>query len=75
MFSPVLSVDFQEALIQVRVDKHLKHFAMGFLKGVGAVRRTLQYLSKGNIILRDPVKALILQYNPPSDFPHHTGLQ
>ena len=37
---------------------------MPFMKGRGALRRTVQYLQKGEIRFRDNVRVLTLAYNP-----------
>ena len=48
------------------------------MKGRGALRRTMEYLEKGQIILRDNVKIVTFQYNPPYkgyNHEHHSGLE
>lgn len=52
---------------------------MPFMKGRGALRRTAQYLQKGEIKFRDNVRVLTLAFNPedernPDKFPPHKGL-
>jgi small subunit ribosomal protein S25 len=40
------------------------------MKGRGALRRTLKYLEKGQLVLRDNVKILTFQYNVPAEEKH-----
>ena len=44
------------------------------MKGRGAIRRTLQYLEKGEIILRDNIRIVSFGFNPGRKFQHHDGL-
>ena len=50
---------------------------MPFLKGRGALRRTREWLEKGEFVLRDSVKVVTFSYSPSitNRFPHHDGLQ
>ena len=36
---------------------------MPFMKGIGAIRRTLPYLDKGELLLRDNIKVLLFNFN------------
>lgn len=45
------------------------------MKGRAALRRTIGWLEKGEILLRDNVRCLTFNYVPNEvKFPHHAGL-
>lgn len=44
---------------------------MPFMKGKAPVRRTLQYLHAGRLVLKDRIKILAVNYNSHGD--HHQG--
>ena len=48
---------------------------MPFMKGRGAARRTMDWLKKGKIILKDDVRIVTFYFNPNKNvFPYHDGL-
>jgi hypothetical protein len=48
---------------------------MPFMRGRGALRRTKEYLEKGEILLNEDIQVILFGYNPNiKRHPHHTGL-
>ncbi|ELU11605.1 hypothetical protein CAPTEDRAFT_181516 [Capitella teleta] len=48
---------------------------MPFMRGKGALRRTKEFLEKGEILLNEDIKVLLFGYTPLlKKYPHHTGL-
>lgn len=45
---------------------------MPFMKGAAPVRRTMQYLEAGKLILKDQIKILTINYNVKGDSHHGT---
>ena len=48
---------------------------MPFLKGRGALKRTREWLEKGQFYLRDDIKVVTFAYNTGKKFQHHYGLE
>lgn len=44
---------------------------MPFMKGPAPIRRTLEYLGAGKLVLKDPIKVLTVNYNIFGS--HHLG--
>lgn len=47
---------------------------MPFMKGRGAIRRTAEWLQKGNIMIRDNIRVVAFGFNPGQRYEHHQGL-
>ena len=48
---------------------------MPFMKGQAALRRTINFLEKGQLRLRENVRIMAFAYNPGPEYPNHDGLQ